>query len=475
MSRSRHARRRIDNGLTDLVSAASVFGTGGSQLSGYDTVSFANNYSLITLQRIILTYLYSGNGIFQTAIQLPIQDGLAKGIEIESGELSPEDIDEILDWFEEHDAWRRLQDFWSWVRVYGGGALVINSDQDPEKPMNWRRLQGAPIELYDVDRWQMSSPDIQMAAMQDYESIENASILYLNGQKLDPSRVILGSGKRAPSYIRRQLIGWGMSEAERMLRDLQNYLKTQDVLYEILDESKIDVYHIQDLANKLLTTGGTAVIQKRIQLANQLKNYVNALILDKNEEFEQKTMTFSGLADVMRENRIGVASALRMPMTKLFGLSASGFSTGEEDTDNYNEMVESEIRGPMRASIRRLIEVACANLWGRLPTFRFKYPPLKEVSALEQEQILESKSNRILAWYDRGLLNAQSVADMAAKEEVLDADIAKRVVPNPVPPNGPDSVEPVKSDSISVYRKGVDSAKEQAKSSGNLISRIMGR
>ena len=281
MSRNRHARARIDNSFTDLVAAVSISGTGGSSLSSYDTVSFANNYALITLNRIILTYLYSGNGIFQTAIQLPIQDALAKGIEIESGELDPEDIDEIHDWLETHEAMRRVQDYWSWVRVYGGGALIINCDQAPESPMNWKRLKGAPIELYDVDRWQMSSPDIGMSAMQDYESIENAKVLYLNGQKIDPSRVVLGTGKRGPSYIRRQLIGWGMSEAERMLRDLNNYLKTQDVLYEILDESKIDVYHIKDLANKLLTAGGSASIQKRIQLANQLKNYVNALIMDK--------------------------------------------------------------------------------------------------------------------------------------------------------------------------------------------------
>jgi len=471
MSRNRHKRQRIDNGLTDLVSAVAIQGTGGSALSSYDTVAYANNYALVTLNRIILTYLYSGNGIFQTAIQLPIQDALAKGITIESGELEQSDIDDVMDWLEEHDAWQRIQDYWSWVRVYGGGALIINTDQDPTKPLNFRRLQRSPIELYDVDRWQLSTPDIQMHAMQDYESIENASILYLNGQQIDPSRVVIGTGKRAPSYIRRQLIGWGMSEAERMLRDLNNYLKTTDVLYEILDESKIDVYHIKDLANKLLTAGGSAIVQKRIQLANQLKNYVNALIMDTEEVFEQKTMTFAGLSDVMRENRVGVASALRMPMTKLFGLSASGFSTGESDTDNYNEMVESEIRRPLRKSIRRVIEVAMANLWGRIPSFRFEYPPLKEVPALEQQQILESKSNLILSWYDRGLLGAEAIGEMAAKEEVLDADIAKRVNPNPVPPNGAESVQAPSTDSVNVYKKGVDSAKAQAETAAKIAGR----
>ena len=186
-------------------------------------------------------------------------------------------------------------------------------------------------------------------------------------------------------------------------------------------------------------------------------------------------MTFAGLADVMRENRIGVASALRMPMTKLFGLSASGFSTGEEDTNNYNEMVESEIRAPLKPSIRRVIEIACANLWGYVPSFRFTFPPLKEVPALEQEQILESKTNRLLAMFDRGLLDADTLADAIAKEEVLDSDIAKRINRNPIPPNGADSVQAPASDSISVYRKAVDTAKAAANAVKNAALSAIGK
>ena len=99
-----------------------------------------------------------------------------------------------------------------------------------------------------------------------------ANPAYVNGVPIHASRAILGKGKQAPVYIRRQLFGWGMSEAERMLRDLNNYIKTQDVLYEILDESKIDVYHIVGLANKLATTNGASIIKNRVQAANQIKN-----------------------------------------------------------------------------------------------------------------------------------------------------------------------------------------------------------
>ena len=455
MSRKKHARDQINNSLTDVVSSLSTdptytnFATGGSQLSTYGTIAYSVNYSLVTLNKIILTYMYSGMGLFQTAIQLPIQDGLAKGIKIESGELQPEDIDEILDWFEDHDIWKHLEDFWSWVRLYGGGALIMNCDQDPDKPVNLRRLYRAPIEFYDVDRWQLSISGSDQHDFLEYDDMTDSDIFYLNGQALDKSHMILGSGKRAPSYVRRMLRGWGMSEGERMIRDLNNYLKTDDVLYEILDESKIDVYHIKDMANRMLTRGGSDTIRKRIQLANEMKNYVNALVLDQDEQFEQKSMTFTGLADVKRENRIGVASALRMPMTKLFGLSASGFSTGESDLDNYNQMVQSEIQLKIKPAIRQCIEFACYNLWGYCPDFRFTFPKLKETPELEAAQIKESTGNRILSLYDRGIItDGKAIADELAKEECISAELAKFAIQNPVPPNGQESVLPVQSDTL---------------------------
>lgn len=453
MSQRKHVSRQIDNSLTDLVSLLGVAqATGGSQLSGYGTIGFANNYNLITRNWIMLTYLFSGNGLFQTAVQLPIQDALAKRIKLELPAGSPEDVDKIMDWLEEHNVWQHLENFWTWVRVYGGGALIVNTDQDPALPLNYRRLKGAPVEFYDMDRWQISARSFDALDPLLCYDISNVDDLYVNGIKMHASRAIIGKGKQAPVYIRRQLFGWGMSEAERMLRDLNNYLKTQDVLYEILDEAKIDVYHIAGFANKLATAGGVDIIKNRVQAANQIKSYVNALVLDKEEEFEQKNMAFGGLSEVMAENRIGIASALRMPMTKLFGISASGFSTGENDTDNYNQMVESEIHSPIRPAIRDVIKIACANIWGVVPEFRFTFPSLKVLPALEQQTINESKINSMCALFDRGLISdATAIGDELAKDEVISAELAATFIAQPIPPAG--DPEPVANDKVSIFRQ----------------------
>jgi hypothetical protein len=386
--------------------------------------------------------MYTGNGIFQTAIQLPIQDAIGKGIEIESGEMDNTDIDSVLDYWEDNRVWDTILNAWTWVRLFGGGAIMINTDQDPEKPLSLKNLKNKAIEFYDIDRWQM---DVNAAYFDDWDSYIFASngMINLYGEPIHSSRFLRGQGKRAPHYVRRQLRGWGMSEGERMIRDLNLYMKTQDVNFEILDEAKVDIYKIQGLAAKLMTAGGTSAITTRVQAANEIKNYVNALVLDSNEDYQQKQMGFAGLAEIMQQNRMGVAAALRIPMTKLFGMSASGFNTGESDLENYNAMIESEIRSPLRPWIRQMLKVTMAHLFGYVPEFKFTFPSLREQTPEVEQQVKDSEYNRAMGLYDRGLLSSQEAMQILRKSGVVDieTEVETGANPNPEPPNGPSGIE----------------------------------
>ena len=440
MSRKRKSRgKALENRLSDVsFNLAGINGgTGGSYLSSYNTWNFSNNYSLLTLNRIVLTYMYTGNGIFQTAIQLPIQDAIGKGIEIESGELDNTDIDAVMDYWEEEEIWNTILNAWTWIRLFGGGALLINTNQDPKKPLNMNKLSKTPLEFYDIDRWQL---DTNIAVFDDWDSYisagDNKGLIYLYGEPIHESRFLRGQGKRAPHYVRRQLRGWGMSEGERMIRDLNLYLKAQDATFELIDEAKVDIYKINGLANKLLTTGGTSAITNRIQTANEIKNYVNALVLDANEDYEQKLINFTGLAEVMTQNRMGVAAALRMPLTKLFGLSASGFNTGESDLENYNQMVESEIRTPLRPMVRTLLRVTMSHLFGYVPEFTFKFPSLREQTPEVEQNVKTQETNRMLALYDRGIIDSEELMQSLKKVSVvqIETKAEQGLVMEPLPP-----------------------------------------
>lgn len=412
----------VMNTLSSLVAGQQM----QSELTSIIPILQNNLYSPLTVNWTLLTYMYKTHGIIQTAIDVPVLDALRGGLDIHSSELDVDDIKDLSDALEHQGILDATTEGEQWARLYGGGALIINNGQDPEKPLDEANMKG--FELYAANRWELTTssgwkPDMQTMLLPFTGGMAyataNEEFFYFYGKKIHKSRVLILTGKAAPYIIRWQLAGWGMSEVERMVGDFNAYIKTKEVLYELLEEAKIDVYRLKGLNNQMTSQAGTQKTQDRIGLMNQLKNFQRAIVMDLEDEFEQKQITFSGLAEVMKENRIGIASALRMPMTKLFGLSATGLNAGEEDLENYNAMVESEVRQKLRRPLRKILMLLCRSMFGYEPDLSFDFKPLRVLGAVEEEAIRTSKQNRYLALFDRALIDSTEVGEITEKEKLV--------------------------------------------------------
>jgi phage-related protein (TIGR01555 family) len=424
----------IRNSLAAVVAGAQM----QSNLTSFNPIIQNNIYAPLSINWQILTYMYKTHGIIQTAIDMPVLDALRGGLDIQSGEMDVDDIKELNDDLEENGIMEAIAEAGNWARLYGGGALIINTDQDPATPLDPGRMKR--FELYAANRWEMNTntgwvPQVravdgrggQMMGVPGMYANINSDYFWFYGMKIHSSRVVTIAGKTAPYIIRWQLAGWGMSEVERMVEDFNAYIKTKEVLYELLEEAKIDVYQFENLTAQLATDTGTNLTKRRVQLMNELKSFQNAIVLDKNDVFEQKQITFAGLAEVMKENRIGIAAALRMPLTKLFGLSAAGFNSGEDDIENYNAMVESEVRQKLRRPIKKILNLMCLMKFGTELDHSFQYKPLRVLGAVEEEGVKTSKQNRYLTLYDRSLISSQEMGEITEKENLVpvETDMAK--------------------------------------------------
>lgn len=398
----------LNNSLSNLVASASM----QSNLTSMNGIIQNNVYYPVSLNYVMLMYMYKTHGEIQTAIDMPALDAFRGGLEFTSRELDASDWEEFSDWLEEKRVLGCYCDAIIWKRLFGGSALIINAKSDFTKPLNISTVKADGLEFYDACRWELGAPNMVSPKYSFY------------GKELDASRVLVMSGKRAPFIIRNQLSGWGMSEIERMVEEFNLYLRTNNVLYEILDEAKLDVYKLDGYRDALASPEGTTLINQAISLTNQLKNFRKALVLDKEDDYEQKQLSFSGLAEIKKENRIGLASALRMPITKLFGISASGFNSGEDDIENYNAMVESEVREPARPMLRKVLKLCVRAFFGDDYDFDFKFKPLRMMTSQEEEQIKASKQARVETLYDRGLLSSKEVGDICHKDGLVTIDTA---------------------------------------------------
>ena len=394
----------LANSMSQLITSNQSFMQ--SNLTSFLPMLVNNIYAPLTLNWTLLMYFYKTHGPIQTAIDEPVLDAFRGGLELHSKQLGVDELKDLEDDLERTGVFTTLVDTFIWTRLFGGGALVINTESDPGEPLRPKDFKGR-VEFYDACRWELGAP----------KRIWSKYLFY--NQTLDASRVLTVTGKRAPFVIRWQLAGWGMSEVERMVEAFNLYIRTNNVLYEILDEAKLDVYKLEGLNANLISSQGTGNVQRRINLMNQLKNFQNALVIDMKDDYLQKQLTFSGLAEIMKETRIGLAAALRMPMTKLFGLSASGFNSGEDDIENYNAMVESEVREPARPIIRKLLEFKMLQMFGKVYDLKFKFKPLRVLGANEEEDVKSKKHQRIIDLYDRQVIDSQELAEAEEKDGLI--------------------------------------------------------
>lgn len=396
------------SGLSSGLGGSQDF-LGQSNLTSMNPSLQNNIYAPITLMWTNLMYMYRTHGLVQTAIDLPVLDALRGGLDFNSDQLDTNDIEVLEDYLEENAILQRIGDAFIWARLFGGGALIVNSQaQDHEEPLSNDDLIG-DIEFYDACRWELTCERM----------IPKSGKYGYYGKQLDASRVILILGKRAPWLLRAQLADWGMSELERVIEAFNLWLRTNNVIYEILDEAKLDIYQLAGFREALATSSGTALTTKRIQTMNQIKNFNNALVLDINDKYETKQLGFGGLAEIKKESRMEIAAAFRMPMSRLFGIPSTGFSSGQDDLEVYNGLVESEVREPMKQVIRKVLKIIVKHLFHDDLDIAFKFKPLRILSGNDEEAIKTSKSNRYLAMFDKMLMSSKEVGEAMQKDNIV--------------------------------------------------------
>lgn len=430
MSKNRNKRNKKQNSITNAPEKKMNDMSAYSELLRLNTLFTqeplvrATKHSLITLNWQELTYAYVNFGLVQRFIDQPILDALRGGIVVKSKELSDKvkDIDIYMKDKGIYDAFINAN---KWKRLYGGGGLIINTSGKPDQPLNIDDIpQGAELELYDADLWELNYA-FNVESVNEFENDEGTGTVKYNyyGVPLNDQRVIRLSGKRAPALVRRQLRGWGMSELERLMMSINQYMKNQQCIFEGLDEFKLDVYKFTGF-NEALATANEEQIAKKVREVNDNKNFQNAVVLDKEDDYVTKQITFSGLAEMVKEIRVGVACDLNMPITKLFGISSAGFNSGDDDIENYNAMIESEIRQPLRTPLLKVLKIVCKILFGFIPEdLDFEYKPLRILSGEQEEKVKSRKLERILNSLKLGIIDAKTACKVINNSNVLDIQI----------------------------------------------------
>lgn len=427
---------KFQNGLGNALGFAQFSGvpgnfggnymTSGQQVEDSTTIFDNLRWYLVSNFRQMLSQAFAEIGLIQTICCVPVDDGLRGGFTLKSQQLNEAQIKDLQIVMKREGDIHNIGWTAKWNRLYGGaGTLILVDDQDPEKPLNLRAInKKTEIECRASDMWELFWDRINIEGDGYDPAIQQQRFTYYNyyGENVHKSRVLRMKGLEAPSFIRPRLRGWGLSEVERLVRSINQYLKSTSLTFEVLDEFKVDVFKLHNLINTLLTPDGEQKIRQRVALANWGKNYQRGIVMDQQDEWDHKQLSFAGLAEAQAGIREQVAADMRIPITKLFGTSASkGIGqTDQNDMENYNSMVQSDVRDKTEYDLLRVAEIRCQQRYGFIPDdLEIEWPSLRELTETDAQTVKTGVFTCALQASEANKINDKEFRDILNKANVF--------------------------------------------------------
>ena len=397
------------------------------------SLSGANAYNnisieLLSLQWVLLTYLYKTFGILGKVVDIPVDDAYKNGgFDLEADSIDEDEIQDLQNTIDRANDIEQIKIAQKWARLFGGAAIIALSGNDLSKPINYEGLYNQQLEFIAVDRWQLtySLSNVNMRGgtwkLTNYKGLYGDKDTDYSGyQDIHPSRVFIVNGKKAPFLIMQQIQGWGISVYEQIFQDMSQFFKARNVMFELLDEAKTDVLKLASLQTAISTGSGLNAVQQMTDFIAQNKNYKSQITISKDDDYEQKQISFSGFEGILKEIRIMMSGSANIPVNKLWGEGVTGFGSGEDSLENYNSQIENEIRTPANALIHWMLKLRCFQLFGReVPDLVKTWKNLRVLSAIDEQNISDHKLANALQLFDRQLLSPQEIMEYLKKQQIF--------------------------------------------------------
>ena len=128
-----------------------------------------------------------------------------------------------------------------------------------------------------------------------------------------------------------------------------------------------------------------------------------------------QTTSLAGVTDIVRQSMEFVAAMFNEPVTKMWGLSPNGFSTGDMELQNHYDNIKAQQEKMYGEAIRRVLRVLQQNRYGEIDdSIIFTFNPLSED---DERKIAET--NKIQADTDAVLISTGVISEDEARERLI--------------------------------------------------------
>lgn len=331
-------------------------------------------------------------------------------------------------------------------RTYGGSLIIIGAmdGNTIDKPLNLKGIRSIEyIKAVDntcvnisESEWDMNPSSPMFGKIIKYKVRYYINDRYVD-QMIHHSRVIEFKGDPVPtstfSGVDRKTRYWGMSALQPVYNALSALGSVTQNTLNILLSFNTGTYKFKNLG-ALLSSGQEELLSKRLQAIETSSSTMNARVIDSEESYQKEYTSLAGIDQLIGIYMLQLSGVSSIPMTRLFGKSPSGFSTGDADIENYYNFVEAYQKNRLKRPVHLFLNMLCSL--HKLPLDPdFEFNSLYQMNETQKAELarIEAETEKTIAttelmYINAGLRDPLAVAKKHGWEEEYD-DIIPPEIP----------------------------------------------
>lgn len=368
--------------------------------------------------------IYRNSWLGEKYVDKTAKDMTKKWRSIKTSQTNAEKLKELEKLEEQFKVPVIVEEALTWGALFGEVLVLAITDIDSENYKNPLDPNEKLLRFLVIDEYKNGeiNNDIFSSSFGEpsFYTIKNIEI-----HETRVSRLIVG---KVPFSERSKNGGKGVSDLQSKMEIIKAFDTISTSVADLIEDSKVDVLKMHELNNQI-AAGQEGNIIKYAQLAQEIKSQNNMLLIDKDDDYDQKEHTFGGLSDLWVKSREVVAGALDRPITVVFGQSASGFASGEEDNKAYYETINSLQESRLRPLLD-FIDSFLLKLAGiDSDDFGYEFPSIDSMNKLDEATILNTYATAVANLYQQGLLTGEQILKELKQRDIFsnisESDIVK--------------------------------------------------
>ena len=356
-----------------------------------------------------LARLYEENGLFSKIIDRPSEEAVKHGLDIDFGhEEINEYVDTKLDAMQVDDAFATAE---KWARLYGGSLIVmlVDDGRGLEEPLDWENVRSID-ELRVYDRTQVN---VDTASLYNYHYYKNPQSLKPLGEpefydiysvygnfRVHSTRCLKFRNGKAPEHTATEEYRlWGIPEYLKIKKALRECEVAHEDGVKLMERSVQAIYKMKNLANMLSTAQGEDKVIQRLQLIDASRSIISSIAIDNDgEDYGFQTFSYTGVQEIVDSTCNMLSAVTNIPQTVLFGRSPAGENaTGENDLENYYNLIETIQKQNMKANARTIIDLILLEGYKSgsiqtIPKYKVKFASIWSTSEADEVSILVQRA-----------------------------------------------------------------------------------